>query len=218
MEIITNELIDKGIVELWNEFKDKEFCKYNPLAPKKIKKKSLLFIGLNPSIRKNDTPINFNNCLENYYYPPRTDRYWSKFYKIAENCGFQDNWAHFDLLFLRGDQKFVEKTIKNKENKGEIFIWKQLQFSKKLLEQSEPKFIVISNKLATELTGKNRIEKNGQILGEWMNLRFEKQNNHFLLNGIPVIFSKQPNQFFKNTEMDELINQIIELKKLYNIE
>jgi len=218
MEIITNELIEKGIVELWNEFKDNEFCKYNPLAPEKIKKNSLLFIGLNPSIRKDANLLSFNGKLENYGYPPRTDRYWSKFYKIAENCGFQDSWAHFDLLFFRGDQKFVKKTIKNKENKGEIFIWKQLQFSKKLLEQSEPKFIVISNKLATELTGKNRMEKNGQIFGEWMNLKFEKQNNHFILNGKPVIFSKQPNQFFKNTEMDELINQTIELKKLYNIE
>jgi len=218
MELTTNELIEKEIVELWTEYNTNEFCKYNPLAPEKIKKSSLLFLGLNPSIRKDAELVNFNNKLENYGFPPKTDNYFGKFWKIAERTGFVDNWSHFDLLYFRGDQKFVEKVMKDTTNKGDIFIWEQLQISKKILEKVEPKLIVISNKLAVEFTGKNKFEKDGKIYGEWMNYEFKQKDNHFTLNGIPVIFSKQPNQFFSNAEMDKLVSDICELKTIYSIE
>lgn len=134
----TNKLIEKEIVELWTKYSDKEFCKYNPLAPEKIRRGGLLFIGLNPSIRKDAEPVEFNKKLENYGFPPKTDKYFGKFWKIAEKTGFIDNWSHFDLLFLRGDQKFVEKTLKDIDNQGYVFIWEQLQISKKLLENVDP--------------------------------------------------------------------------------
>lgn len=213
----TNKLIEKEIVELWTKYSDKEFCKYNPLAPEKIRRGGLLFIGLNPSIRKDAEPVEFNKKLENYGFPPKTDKYFGKFWEIAEKTGFIDNWSHFDLLFLRGDQKFVEKTLKDIDNQGHVFIWEQLQISKKLLENVDPELIVISNKLAVEFTGKNKIEKNGEVFGEWMNCQFEQDGKNYTLNGIPVVFSKQPNRFFSNSEMEKLINEIVEIKTKYDI-
>ena len=217
MELITKKLIERQVLELWTEFKDNDFCKYNPLVPEKVKKGGLLFVGLNPSIRKKAILINFNNTLENYGFPPSTDPYFGKFWKIAEQTGFCDAWSHFDLLYFRSNQKYVQKVMKDKVNKGDVFIWKQLQMSKILLEKADAKLIVIANKLAVEFTGKNKIEKKGNTYGEWMNFTFEQKDHHFLLNGIPVIFSKQPNRFFSTTDMDKLIEEIRELKEIYQI-
>lgn len=68
-----------------------------------------------------------------------------------------------------------------------------------------------------EFTGKNKIEKNGEVFGEWMNCQFEQDGKNYTLNGIPVVFSKQPNRFFSNSEMEKLINEIVEIKTKYDI-
>lgn len=206
-----NLLIGNEILELWDNYKDIYFCKDCPVVPENVQDLELLFIGLNPSVRKNDPHLcNYetDRHLVTYGVLNADDNYFSKFIKIAERTGFADNWAHFDLLFVKGNQKFVSSVIKDKSNNGDSFIWHQLQLSKKILEKLNPKIIVISNVLAADLTGKNRIEKNGKIYGEWMNLKFENLSDNITWNGIPVIFSKQPNRFFKNIELDELVSQI----------
>ncbi len=50
--IITSEQIADEIIKIWDFYSDKYFCEVAPLIPKFIKKESILFIGLNPSIRK----------------------------------------------------------------------------------------------------------------------------------------------------------------------
>lgn len=222
MVIKTNELINSKIIDLWNEFKENEnknFCENRPLAPQEIlKKNSLLFIGLNPSIRKkHEAEIpKYDGEIDNIKYK-LPDKYYSKIDEISQKSGFGNNWTHFDLLFYRGSQKDVEKISKNLNCKGNLFIWKQLQISKILLDNIEPKLIVIVNSLAREFTGKNRKEENGKIYGEWLNLKLDEKQDYYLYKGIPVIFSKQPNRFFKNSEKENLINLIKKLKKSYNI-
>jgi len=215
--IITSEQIGDEIIKIWNFYSDKYFCEISPLIPKFIKKKSILFIGLNPSIRKNDKPEKYNKKLYTYDVRAEKDVYFGRFWNFAEKANFKNKWTHFDLLFLRSDQKYVEKLIKDKKECGDVFIRKQLQLSKKLLELSKPKMIIISNKLAGKLTGKDKFEKKGKIYDEWMNLKFEKFDDHYLLNEIPVIFSRQPNHFFSKKEMNELIEKIIKIKKQYKI-
>lgn len=216
--INTINSIGKEIIEIWNEYKERKFCEYNPILPATIKTNGLLFVGLNPSIRKNCSPNEYDGNLDSYGFPPATDGYFGKFWRIAERTGFNENWSHFDLLFFRGFQTYVKEVMKDKITNGDIFIAKQLELSRKLLEQSQPQLIVICNKLAVEFTGKNRKVIKGITYGEWLDLKPEIINNHHTIKGIPIIFSKQPNRFFSNIEMEELITQIIDLKKIYNID
>lgn len=216
MEIKTNDLVKAKIIELWNEFKGKYYCKLRPLAPKaQLKKNSLLFIGLNPSIRKKDEAqiSDYDGEIDNIIYE-LPDKYYSRIDEISQKSGFGKNWTHFDMLFLRGSQDYVKKVSRDIKNDGNVFIWKQLQISKILLENLEPELIIISNRFAGELTGKNKFEKNGKIYGEWLNLNLENKGKFYLYNKIPIIFSKQPNRFFKNSEKEELINLIKEAKQL----
>ncbi len=225
MEINTNELVQNEILQLWNEFKEYDFCKLRPLAPPTtIKKSALLFVGLNPSIRKSDEAgiSEYDGQLDNIVYDKVNDKYYSKFDKITKNTGFEENWTHFDMLFYRESQDEVRKLISKKfndefSNKGNEFIFRQLLISKKLLEQSEPKMIVFANRLAGEFTGINRDVKDGKVFGEWLNLNFEEKEDHYLLNGVPVIFSKQPNRYFTNEELEELRMHIANLKQKYTI-
>ncbi|PKP21633.1 MAG: hypothetical protein CVU05_06315 [Bacteroidetes bacterium HGW-Bacteroidetes-21] len=206
-----SESFSTDIINVWNKYKDIYFAKNSPLTPISVVSKDLLFIGLNPSIRKNINieEIKYKGVMDTYKVSHCNDKYFGKFYTISEGVGKTNNWTHFDLLFYRGSQAEVINVIKDDENNGCSFIYEQLMISKKILEGLNPKIIVICNKLAAELTGYNKTkDKNGNEIRKWMDLPFEIGETSQTLNGIPVIIAKQINRFYKDAELQRLIETI----------
>ena len=153
---------------------------------------TILFIGLNPSYRKND-----QDFKESFWDPGQscTDRYFKPFVKISQYC---DNtpWSHLDLLPIREtNQKEFEKLEKHHLN----FIWENLMISKEILEAHKPRVIVVTNTLARKYLGKDRwIDKKGKERDIWLGYQFGKMeedgtfrilNEDSNLKNVPVFFS-----------------------------
>ena len=145
------------ILKIWEEIPDNlingfEYRKF-PIAPKYAKKNSLLFIGINPSFRngaeilETEKPIGFyefNTSIENKDIP-----YFEKFKDIASYC--KTDWTHLDLFFIRESK---QKLIDNLTFDNIPFLSKQLDISFEIIENAQPKLIVVSNALASEFFGK----------------------------------------------------------------
>ena len=185
------EKFGKPIEQIW---KNKEFdnisIKKNGYASQdEIEERSLLFIGINPSIsNENEWDKFYNNTQKR---TEKTHKYFNRFFEISKEVGLR--WSHIDLLFLRcTDQKEVAKICRKYEN-GTQFIWEQLMISKQIIEQAKPKIIVINNSFARRLLGKEK--ENGQQ--EWLGFDFkfddsigtDRIENDGVLKGTPVFFT-----------------------------
>ena len=141
---------------------------------------SILFIGINPSFDEKK-----NKDYESLFYNVHLDdshRYFKKFKDIGEKNATQ--MSHFDLLFLKETN---QNNIKNLYNSliGREFLDEQLLVSKKVIENSKPKIIVISNAFARDL-----FLKEGIFQTEFdSQLGTHKIINNENLAGIPVFFT-----------------------------
>ena len=104
------------------------------------------------------------------------------------------HWTHFDLLYFREtNQKYINKLL-NKPN-GVDFVFKQLEISKKVIYDANPKILIISNTMARHFMGFEKNQEN--TLGVWMGFDFEFDQklgtyrivNDLKLNNTPVFFT-----------------------------
>lgn len=144
MQFCVEKEFGKEIEEIWKD------VKYDLLVPKKrgfavpndLEENSLMFIGINPSYDNIPGNIFYNNSHIN------THKYFKKFIDISLEVKI--NWTHLDLLFLRETYQKVVKSLAN-DNLGHTFFDKQLKISKKIIERSKPKIIVVNNTYARDL-------------------------------------------------------------------
>jgi len=199
------------ILEVWKQFEGKDFlCNSDyeyrrfPIAPKEIQKKTVLFIGINPSFGKGTVISEKNKPIEFYSKLPDTEKdipYFEKLKEIADYC--QTDWSHLDLFFLREtNQKFIEQLSYTEIE----FLNAQLKISFEIIEKAEPKLILVSNAFASEFFGKMK-SKHSDFSQIWQSHDFFFENNNlwnkkstFDLNigtyriklreqSIPIIFS-----------------------------
>ena len=128
------------------EFQNIELINRGYAMQDEIIKNSILFIGINPSFSgkhlKNESHF-YNNDQEGNIYS-----YFKKFQDISKKT--ESPWSHLDLLYLREtNQKNIERI--NHDQNGKIFFKKQLELSKKIIEKTKPKIIVVSNSFARKL-------------------------------------------------------------------
>ena len=130
-----------------------------------VAKESLLFISMNPSYSKDGAWNNGTGERENAIYkipklkdeknPEETNSFFQAINRFYKELNFANNippLAHHDLLFIREtDQKIVLKWKKKLEQCSPDFFSKQLDLSKTIIEESEPKLIVVLNAGAREL-------------------------------------------------------------------
>jgi hypothetical protein len=114
----------------------------------------ILFIGINPSIRGKEPKNHYESLeFEKNARSNKTDIY----FKIFDNFVNRDKWEHIDLFFIRGKQKEIEEDIGfDYENDTDIislneFGEKQLNLSLSIIEQINPKIIVVNNALASRI-------------------------------------------------------------------
>ena len=117
------EIFENEINKFWNDEKYQtiEFLNRGYAVQDEITIDSILFIGINPAFKINDTNQKshfYNLELEGRVYP-----YYRKFEDISKKTGI--NWTHIDLLFVREtNQKNIERLAEN--GIGSDFIQKQV--------------------------------------------------------------------------------------------
>ncbi len=188
------------IDELWNneKFAEIEVLKRGYGVHAEVIKNSILFIGINPSYTKNSKQGSYFIHLDQDGINEQRDKpfsYFTKFIDITRKLNNKQNtpipisWSHIDLLFHREtNQKFI-KQIKKTPN-GNEFINQQILIAKKIIVQSEPKIIIVSNTKARDfLKNKNNQD---ELEFEFMfdkELGTEKIVNHPTLKNVPVFFT-----------------------------
>ena len=174
------EIIGKDIDQIWEDFKQENFCKYPPCSVESIELSELIFIGINPSTNENEKMrLNTKEDRSCEYYTNEKDinkshKYYKKFFEIAEKTKL--SWTHIDLLYIReSKQKSLEKLLKS--TSGKNFIVRQLELSKiilnKTLSQGKPKIYLVNNALARDLLGMNRPSDYSDDQKHGMDYRFK---------------------------------------------
>lgn len=150
------------------------------IYPKTIQKNALLFLGINPSADISQVQLDSYelNQLGNGH------PYFKRFEDISNYC--QTPWTHLDLLYFRETNQNTINDILRKAN-GVKFIWEQLQITDKLIKDSKPKIIIVSNALARTFIG---FDKNGEH-NKWLDYEFvfDYEIGTYRWDNIPVFFS-----------------------------
>ena len=198
------EEYEEKVLNIWERYKKLSFLnevshryRKSPLLPKSVNKNTLLFIGTNPSFRKEaEMP---KNEIEFYEIDKNKKQiqYYEKFKDIARFCNAGNNWSHLDLLFIR-ETKQGEIRKLTYTDQGIDFFKEQLDISFDIIEKAIPKILIVSNALAAEFFGKKKA-KHSKLVKIWkgFDLDFNKNFNNkigtyeILINGkhIPIIFS-----------------------------
>jgi hypothetical protein len=160
--------------------------------PKIIEKNAILFIGLNPSYEP--SRLGEKDRYSHFYsLDQEAGRYFKKFIEFGTE---EHPWTHLDLLAIRETK---QNKVRDIETNNLDFIWNNLKLSKKILEASNPKVIVVANTLAKKYMGKDRFkDDSGKEHNIWMGYDFGKiqddgtfriVNKDSNLKGIPVFFT-----------------------------
>jgi hypothetical protein len=192
------------VLAIWKKYQNLPFlnesnCEYrkSPLLPSELTDNAILFIGINPAFKKGDTVADEYREIEFYLQNENhvEINYFQRFKEIADYCG--ERWTHIDMLFVREtDQSQIDKLSYTTE--GINFIQDQIEFAFQIIEESQPKLILVSNAFATELFGKKKAKH--QVFDKiWKgySLDFEKDFDAAIgtytieINGkpTPIIFS-----------------------------
>lgn len=188
-KISTKSLFEKNINEIWDnpKFNEIELKERGYALQDEIILEALLFVGLNPSYsNKND--------VGRFFYKNEQEgdvhKYFKKFQEISISSNIK--WAHTDLLFLRETKQDKIETIYSLKN-GTEFIYEQLLISKKIIELSKPKIIIVNNSLSRKYLGFEKINN----VNIWIGLDFkfdEKIGTHRIVNNeklenTPIFFT-----------------------------
>jgi hypothetical protein len=171
-----NKLFNKSILRLWSETFYNEEGILAPLVYPVLNTNQLLFIGINPSFSEkgllrclkdskyadlnltdfyrwnNENEFDLNTAIAIEMLTKTNYPYFRKFQDISEYCGLK--WDHIDLFFFRETNQVRAKSIifKNKSEKEFTkFAEQQLALSKQLIENINPKIIVVANALASRI-------------------------------------------------------------------
>lgn len=198
-------IIEKPINEIWGRYK--EIISIPPLAVSDVPENGMIFIGVNPSLKKEDR-LKLEKVKDKkmiFYTLPNNSTndihpYFNKFIKIHEEIGLP--WGHIDLLYIRETkQSKINEMIK--DEKGIQFIYEQTRITRtvidEIIKKANPKVFVINNTLARGLLGryetKNGIFPNNvpENQTHWINYLFEWNDEYgtFFLKGtnIPFFFT-----------------------------
>lgn len=201
-----NDRFAEVIASLWEGYGHLEVlntpgCEYrkSPLAPEKLKKNVLLFVGINPSFTNGNTIPDDKKAIDFYTLDTQSDNqipYFKKFKEFADYCG--TDWDHLDLLFIRETNQKVIEDLTYVRPDGVDFIGKQLDISFSILKELEPKAIVVANAFASEFFGKMK-SKHGVFDKIWQGYSFDFEKDFdtelgtytIPLNGkrVPIFFS-----------------------------
>lgn len=168
--------------KIWegDRFDNIEIKKRGFAIQNEIDQNSLMFIGINPSYDGNSGNIFYDNSHG------ETHKYFKKFIEISQEVGL--NWSHLDLLFLRETNQKIVKSLAN-NSLGHIFFDEQLKISKKIIEATKPKIIVVNNTYARDLLHSENFTTPKYDFKFDDNIGTHRVVNNEILNGTPIFFT-----------------------------
>lgn len=183
--------IDKKLEEIWSNRLD-SYNLYSPIFPQKLRKNSITFLSLNPSLQPKDKDIakKGNYPDEPYPFIDSNDSdadyiFFQKFYEIGKNYG---EWTVLDLLFERNsNQGELEKMYGGNDIKFEVqnFLLDQIKLTFEILTKINPRLVIVCNAFAAKLIHKNLPLLNLKVLQPSI-----ENNNIYRINGIPFIINE----------------------------
>ena len=180
--------IEVDLKNIWkNYYQDSNEPPFSPLYQEKVRKNAVTFLSLNPSLinpeeakkgYEPDIPYPMIDCCKQ-----KADyRFFQKFYDLGKNL---KSWTFLDLLYEReSEQDNLLKRYKKDEmqQKDKDFLFGQIKLTFKIIEQLNPRLVIICSKAARYL-----IEDNIRALGLNQELPTKENNNIYRINGIPFI-------------------------------
>lgn len=187
---LKNELqIDQKLEKIWSQYFNDPFNSIAPLYQEEIQKNVVTFLSLNPSLQQKD----IDNATKGFYpHPPyilntqngRAEYiFFQKFHDLGNEI--KQSWAMLDLLYERDsiqknlELKYNPKTITNNDKQ---FLQSQIKLTFEILENLNPKVVVVSNRWTEKF-----IHSNLSDLGFIQELPNEDNNFIYRINGIPFI-------------------------------
>jgi len=180
---------NQELLEIFNSFSmNDDIIKRGLVSQDNIVKNSILFIGINPSYKDH---IDFKSPT-NYYNLLQRDNSYKKYFGRFEDISIKTKtpWTHIDLFYFQHTDQRMLYHFLNHSEESKNFLRSQLAITKKILENVNPKVIVISNALARDFFGHNceinlgyNCEFNSEI---GTHLIKHKDSN---LNDTPVFFT-----------------------------
>jgi hypothetical protein len=169
---MSTKILYARILQIWkDEFQGGEKA-LMPLVPLQPKQHCLLFVGLNPSFnlaairrwlpkQKRIKPSTYFLWRNRRDFDPQVDvdlqkkakkeyAYFSRFPKLSSVVGV--NWDHIDICFYRATSaREVQNRILEKRSKNKLtdFGRRQFTLSMQLIEEAEPRCIIVANALAS---------------------------------------------------------------------
>jgi len=170
MEKNVEQLIASDLEQIISEYKDLEIINRGLIVPKTIRQEcDILFLGMNPSFDDKDKRWNNGINWVSSEWENAKGNYFSKFLKIQDECNV--SCAHLDILFFRETNQNLIKSFMKDERKLD-FLVKQMAISKRLMELSKPRIVLVANALVKEFLGFNKNDEKTQ--GVWMDYDFIK--------------------------------------------
>jgi hypothetical protein len=182
MKISTLDFIVPRLQAIQANPKFENFSNYSFLFPKSLVTNSILFIGINPSLNKE------NFLLDSYDLSHRDNKhpYFKKMENISSYCN--TDWTHLDLFYFRETKQDIITDILKQPN-GVAFLWEQLQITDTLIRESKPKIIVVCNALAGTFLGKDKDIKQNKNVWLGYDFYFDDKLGTYRWKNIPVFFS-----------------------------
>ena len=112
-----------------------------------IRKGTILFVGLNPSVLKKSQNNRIEDIADIQYFKTFTD--------ISNKCGFDGDFSVADLFAIRCTTQDTLKKLLAKDRHFKQFCEKQFKLFLKIMHQAEPCVIVVCNAYASDWMKKN---------------------------------------------------------------
>ncbi len=206
-----NKEINNKILELWKKYSKITPLPYYPGFFPDLKKKSILFVGLNPSFTSKADNYSSRGCKPKEFYEFKSDHsleqsnkvmneeiegekqmkirekglseypYFTKFIRISKDVGLP--WEHIDLFFYRETSQNKFKKIIGYEEKNKEFT-KINNFGEEQLK--------ISLEIIDKIDSKVIVVSNAlasKILKKRLNLEWDSERGYYLYKKIPVFLS-----------------------------
>jgi len=109
---------------------------------------SVMYIGLNPSYPHSDYQMTERLFYDEYKQVEYA--YYKQIERFHNELKCDISWTHYDLLILRETRQSEIKKLSTQSD-GKEFIKNNLTLSKYIIEQSNPKIIVVANTMARDL-------------------------------------------------------------------
>ena len=157
------------------------------LCIREICKNAIVFVGINPSNRIADKENGFYKKGINFYDLNKWEQasFYEKFKEIYDDSQAANKlieWTYIDMLYYREtNQKYFKVLYANHEN----FINEQLAITKEIIEEIQPKMLVVCNTEARDQLKKMYDFEFDEEIGTHRII----PNNKTKLNAIPVFFT-----------------------------